>query len=96
MEEKQRKACSAFRFLVFDGCQSVLITKKTPLPRQVPGYAPVLNNLSADCSRKESIYRFFGRTLYKNHENAKCSDFQFHNYKFSQERYFGPFCCYSL
>ena len=27
----------------------------------------------------------------KNHENVKCLDFQFHNLKFSQERYFGPF-----
>ena len=49
------------------------------------------NDLSADLSTKESIHRFFGRALYKNHENAKCLDFQFHNLKFSQEMYFEPF-----
>ena len=71
-------------------------SKKTPLPRQVPGYAPVLNDLSADCTRKESIYRFFGRTLYKNHENAKCPDFQFHNLKLIKKSILDPSCYYSL
>ena len=41
--------------------------------------------------RKQSIHRFFAKKLSKNHENAKFPDFQFHNLKFSQERYFGPF-----
>ena len=33
----------------------------------------------------------FSRALKKNHENAKCLDFEFHNLKFSQEMYFVPF-----
>ena len=49
----------------------------------------ITNGLSADCSTKEFIHRFFGRALQKNHENAKCINFQFHNLKFSQQRYFG-------
>ena len=46
----------------------------------------ITNGLSTDCSMKEFIHRFFGRAL---HENAKCINFQFHNLKFSQEKYFG-------
>ena len=92
MEEKPEMfPCSAFRFLVFDEYQSALIPRKLLcLDKNLVTHL-YLNDLSANCSRKESVHRFFGRALYENHENAKCPDFQFHNVKFSQERYFGPF-----
>ena len=55
-----------------------------------------LNDLSVDCSRKELNQRFFGRALYKNHENAKCPDFQFHNLKLVKKSILDPSCYYSL
>ena len=75
------------RFLAFDEYQSALIPRKLLCPDKFLVTQLHLNDLSVDCSRKESIHRFFGRTLYKNYENAKCPDFQFHNLKFSQEKY---------
>ena len=88
MEEKlEIFPCSASRFLVFNEYQSALIPRKLLCPDKFLVTHLHLNDLSVDCSRKESIHRFFGRTLFKNHENAKCPDFQFHNLKFSQEKY---------
>ena len=34
---------------------------------------------------------YLRKNTLKNHENVRCLDFQFHDLKFSQERYFGPF-----
>ena len=88
MEEKLKIfPCSASRFLVFDEYQSALIPRKLLCPGKYLVTQLSLNDLSVDCSRKKSIHRFFGRTLYKNHENARCPDFQFHNLKFNQEKY---------
>ena len=88
--------CLAFRFCVFDEYQGALIPRKILCPDKFLVTRLYFNDLSADCSRKESIDRLFGRTFLKNHENRKCPDFQFHNLKFCQERYFGPFMLLSL
>ena len=81
MEEKPDIfPCSAFRSFVFDEYQSTLIPRGLLCPDKFLVTRLWFNDLSADCSRKESI-----------HENAKCLDFQFHNLKFRQERYFWPF-----
>ena len=59
-------------------------SKKTPLPSQIPGYTPVLNDLCTGYSTKISIHKFIGTAVTKNHEHA-VFDFQFHNLKFSQK-----------
>ena len=43
------------------------------------------NGLSPGHSRKNSIHKFFGTALKKNHEHAKGIDLQFNNLKFSQK-----------
>ena len=62
-------------------------SKKTPLPSQIPGYAPVLNGLLR-VTLQNSIHEFFGTALKKNHEHTTCIDFQYHNLKFSQKGIF--------
>ena len=54
--------------------------------------------LSTDCSMEEFIHIFFGRALFKKTwkcKIAKDTIFQFHDLKFSHERYFG-FSCYYI
>ena len=46
-----------------------------------------LMNIKGNNRFTDSLVEYFK----KNTENAKFPDFQFHNLKFSQERYFGPF-----
>ena len=72
-------------------CQSAIIQRKLPCPDKFLIMRLYYDDLSVDCSTKESIHRFFSRAIWKNHENAKCLDFHFHNHKFSQRTYFGPF-----
>ena len=42
------------------------------------------NILSTSYSRKNSIHKFFGTALKKNHEHTEDINLQFHNFKFSQ------------
>ena len=42
------------------------------------------NSLSASHSRKNSIHKFFGTVLKKNHEHTEDINLQFQNFKFSQ------------
>ena len=48
----------------------------------------ISTGLSTESSTKQFIDSL-AEHFKKNHENAKCINFQFYNLKFSQERYFG-------
>ena len=97
MEEKlEIFPCSAFHFLVFDEYQSALISRKLLCTGKFLVTRLYLNDLSVDCSREESIYRFLGRTLYKNHENAKCPNFSFIILNLEKKSILDPSCYYSL
>ena len=52
---------------------------------QIPGYTLELNGLSTGYSMKNSIHKFFGTVIKKNHKHATCIHFQFHNLEFSQK-----------